>query len=300
MERTTRNRGKRPYSAPVRCALLIALAGPAQSAPATPETVSSQVKAGQGGTAPIVVEARNAPVAGVIDELARATAIPIHYSVLPQAPVTATCAGNSLKPVLRCLLGPKTDFLLRTASSSAAARAAPIAEAWILGSSLVIGSSPAGNAAVCTAAAGAPKESAGEKEKADQLRREQAERLLGFTSDSDPSLRAMAISRLAGEGLTDEATIRRHLEAGLADPDPAVRVKAMQYLARRGDSAVATVIQAALGDPDPGVLLTAVDIAGSDPDSIALLESALHDGDETIRSLAEEKLASLRSAGPAR
>ncbi|NJD05447.1 MAG: HEAT repeat domain-containing protein [Methylococcaceae bacterium] len=278
---------------PLVLAALLANPAMAIDAPRPPQIA---VAAEPGAKPAVTLEARDAPLARVLDELAARTGAVIHYSVLPEAPVTATCAGASLQPVLRCLLGAKADFLLRAGGSAQSAKAGQPREIWILGSSLIKERSAAGDAAVCTAAAGAPKEP-GKKPNAEESRRkrEQAEQVVALAGGSDPVARAAALDRLSGENLADATTVRQILEKSLTDQEPEVRAKAVWGLARRGGPQSAAVLQTALHAPDLSVRLMAVDAAGADADGLALLEQAAGDGDEAVSSIATQKLQELKN-----
>ena len=83
------------------------------------------------------LEVRQMPLAQVLDTVARKTHVPIHYSVLPEGLVTATCVGTTLKQVLECLLDRKADLIVRYSRDPAKADSkGQVAEAWILGSRL--------------------------------------------------------------------------------------------------------------------------------------------------------------------
>ena len=79
------------------------------------------------------LEVRQASLKQVLDKIAGDTGLVIHYSVLPEGSVTATCAGTTLKQVLECLLDHKADLVFRYpgASSRSAAQIQP-EEVWVL------------------------------------------------------------------------------------------------------------------------------------------------------------------------
>ena len=84
--------------------------------------------------AELQLEARQAPLAQVLDSIASKTGVRINYSVLPEGLVTATCVGSTVKQVMECLLLRKADLVFRY--SRQASKADPQGqpeEAWVLG-----------------------------------------------------------------------------------------------------------------------------------------------------------------------
>lgn len=249
-------------------------------------------------TPTITLETHAAPLRPILDELAARTGTTIHYSILPEAPVTATCAGDSPKSVLRCLLGKKTDFLIRTVGANAQAKAGKVSEIWVLGSSLVRETTPAGNAAVCTAAAGEPKDPRKQKEasEAAKLKKEQIEQAMTLLQSANPNERADALARLRGDGLVEDKVLRGILEHALQDSDSNVRAKAIWELAQNGGPGVAALLRTAIADTEPAVRQMAVDAAGNNAEGMALLQTAAGDADEGIRTLAWIKLETFKAA----
>jgi hypothetical protein len=249
------------------------------------------------------VEARQAPMGRVIEEIVARRGIRAHHSVLPEEPVTATCAGLSLKQVLECLLGADADLMFRSpgATAKAAAEGWP-AEFWILGSSFAKGRSAKGDpdAGRCSAVA---DNDAGPLDGIRAVRREPApsesdvNRLRDMADAEDPQQRAEALSRLVADGGMDEGDLRRVLERALSDADAYVRTKAVHGLARLEGQDAFFHLQTALQDSDASVRLMAVDSAGSDARSVALLEQAVADDDEVVSGLAKAKLETLATSG---
>ena len=246
------------------------------------------------------LEVRQAPLVRVIEEISKATGIRSHYSVLPEEPVTATCAGDSLQQVLECLLGSDADVMFRNPGATArdAARGWP-EEFWVLGSSFANGRGKgAPDTGRCSAAAG---HDSGRSEAIGTVRRDpplpDAAGLLEMAAADDPQQRADALSRLVADGGVDEGDLRQVLEQALSDSDAYVRTKAVYGLARLEGQDGITHLQAALQDRDPSVRLMAVDSAGSDARSVALLEQAVGDDDDVVSALAQAKLESLAAPG---
>jgi hypothetical protein len=244
----------------------------------------------------IELEARQAPLRQVIDEIAGKTGTRIRYSVLPEELVTATCAGETVKQVMMCLLGPEADLLFQYSGDAAKGKieARPI-EVRILASTFAEGD-PAG------CAPDSARCEAGEREEPDTSRMSPAktdsvrsvpdniDKLLEMAKAQDPNERANALERLASvEGL-DEATLYDELEKALSDEDGEVRAQAVSGLALKRGAGAIDVLKSALHDSDASVRLMAVDGLMTDEQGITLLREALRDSDETVRALAALRL----------
>jgi hypothetical protein len=260
------------------------------------DTRSVQVILGGDKQKAIELEARQAPLGQVIDEIASKTGTRIRYSVLPEELVTATCAGETVKQVLMCLLGPEADLLFQYSGDAATGKieARPI-EVRILASTFAEGDAAgcAPDSARCgTVLRNEPDTSRTSPAKTDRVRSvpDNIDKLLEMTRAQDPYERANGLERLASvEGL-DEATLYDELEKALSDEDGEVRAQAVSSLAlKRGVGAI-DVLKSALHDSDASVRLMAVDGLKADGQGITLLREALQDSDETVRALAALRL----------
>ncbi|NOU21786.1 MAG: hypothetical protein HOO93_08345 [Methyloglobulus sp.] len=83
----------------------------------------------------IRLEARAAPLAQILKAIADKTGANIHYSVLPEAPATATCVGANVGQVMDCLVAKQVGLVAHKAKKDKPA------EFWLLGYS--VGSSQA-------------------------------------------------------------------------------------------------------------------------------------------------------------
>lgn len=92
-------------------------------------------------------------------------------------------------------------------------------------------------------------------------------------------------------------TVRSTFEAALADRDASVRGQALQALAIRGGSEAMEHLRQGLRDSDPGVRIMAVERVEPRDEGIALLQEALADADETVRSLAASWLKQAENQG---
>jgi HEAT repeats len=232
------------------------------------------------------LEVRQMPLAKVLESIVKKTHVPIHYSVLPDGLVTATCVGTTLKHVLECLLDRKADLIVRYPRSPSSADAkGQVAEAWILGSRLEGTSAKADCPTI-----GAASLSLQQHKQVTQAEADRTDELLKKAQSKAPAERAEAIGGLLAGARKGDADVKAMLEQALTDQDPQVRAQAISSYSHREGNAALGAIQAALHDDSIDVRLMAV---GGITDDIALLQQAVNDSDETIRSLAEMKLQEL-------
>jgi HEAT repeats len=238
------------------------------------------------------LEVRQMPLAQVLDSLAQKARVTIHYSVLPEGLVTATCVGATLKHVLECLLDHRADLIVRYPRDPAQADSkGQVAEAWILGSRL--DSNPAHANCIATPGGGIADKGSlmlRQNEQGAEGEPDQTDELLKTAQSKNPEERAEAISALLAEGREGDPNVKATLEQALTDQDPNVRAQAISSLSHREGSGAAGAIQQALQDSEVDVRLMAVD---GITDDIALLQQAANDEDETVRSLAAVKLEGL-------
>ncbi|MDD1623333.1 MAG: HEAT repeat domain-containing protein [Methylococcaceae bacterium] len=281
----------------VACLLLL-FSGLLYAADKAPERSIRMVANGEAG-AEFQLEARQAPLAQVLNEIARKTAVPIHYSVVPEGLVTATCVGATLKQVIECLLARKADLIVRYPKSSiqiqarASDKNQPI-EIWILGSRFTDTANCSGPTLPQQTISNSPVKSPDSQVEAAEKEPDQTDNLLMMAKSKDASVRADAIGALMAAGREGDANVKRALEEALTDPNANVRAQAISSLAHREGSAAIVALQDALHDTDAGVRLMAVDGAGN---NIALLQQAVNDDDETVRNLAISKLEELQKIG---
>ncbi len=216
------------------------------------------------------LDVKNMPLPQVLDTVAAKTHIPIHYSKLSEDLVTAYCASEILKETLECLLARKADLLVRYPDTLN--HASQIAEIWIVGSAP--NTNPATGVTVRL-----PKTNA------------RIGKILDKAQSPDPQERADAMASLLAEGNISDPAVTEALERALIDKDANVRSQALSSYAHNENSdAVNQAIRVALEDSSADVRLMAVDNISNDAE---LLQQALHDSDETIRSLATIKLNAL-------
>jgi hypothetical protein len=78
----------------------------------------------------IRLEARLAPLGKILKEITAKTGAVIHYSVLPEAPVTAICAGANILQLMDCLLANQVSLVANKPEPGKPA------EFWVLSSSV--------------------------------------------------------------------------------------------------------------------------------------------------------------------
>ena len=233
--------------------------------------------------AELQLKVTQAPLANVLDSIANKTGVRMNYSVVPDDLVTATCIGSTVKQVLECLLVGKADLVFRYADTLSKTDIQPqIEEVWVVGEK-------SGKAQISVKASSATTGNISANPEPDQTAA-----LLKMTSSNTPAERVEAMGRLLAAGQKGDVAVKQVLVAGLADPDPMVRVRALSSLAHREGADASGALREALHDSNVAVRLTAVDNAGGDE---ALLQQALTDSEETVRQLAELRLKQLSKAG---
>lgn len=131
-----------------------------------------------------------------------------------------------------------------------------------------------------------------------QAAQEEIDSLIGMTKHDDPSQRLQALLSLSGH--VDAVTVRSSLETALTDRDANVRAYAVQTLASHGGPEAMGYLWQALRDPDPAVRIVAVQTAVPKEQGQAFLQAALSDKDENVRSIAVlmQKQEQEKSDGP--
>jgi hypothetical protein len=243
------------------------------------------------------LEVRQMPLERVFSTITAKTGVPIHYSVVPQGLVTATCVGATLKQVMECLLARKADLIVSYHKPTTQAQAKVSdknqpSEMWVLGSRFTDTANCTGATATQQTINDASVKSPASQVNAAGVEPDQTDDLLKRAKSKDAAARADAIGALMAAGRVGDANVKRALEEALTDPNANVRAQAISSLSHReGSAAAAAALQDALHDADAGVRLMAVDGAGY---NIALLQQAVNDDDDTVRTLAISKLEELQ------
>lgn len=119
-----------------------------------------------------------------------------------------------------------------------------------------------------------------------QAAQEEIDTLIAMTKHDDPAQRLQALLSLSGHDKVDAITVRSSLEAALTDRDANVRGYAVQTLASHGGPEAMGYLWQALRDPDPAVRIIAIQTAVPTDQGHAFLQAALADKDEHVRSIA--------------
>jgi HEAT repeats len=246
------------------------------------------------------LEVKEIPLERIFSTITTKTGVPIHYSVVPEGLVTATCVGTTIKQVMECLLDKRADLIVRYAKPTASAQTdketkvadlnQPI-EMWVLGSKYTNVANCSGSTVTQHTIDNTPLKLAESQEKSVEVEPDQTDELLKMAKSKDAIVRADSIGALMAAGREGDPNVRAALEEALADPNANVRAQAISSLAHREGSGAIDAIQEALHDSDAGVRLMAIDGAG---DNTALLQQSVNDDDESVRNLAISKLEELQ------
>ncbi len=232
----------------------------------------------------IRLEARAAPLGQILKAIADKTGALIHYSVLPEAPVTATCVGANVGQVMDCLLAKQVGLVAHKAQNDKPA------EFWLLGSSVGSCQAVTVEASPLIKTKKAQRPTSDELAKMSQMMQEQSDQLIKQAQSSDPDQRASAIANLGSVGIKDDQNIDDALRNAINDKDANVRSQAITAVMLRGGEQADVQLSQALKDKDANVRLTAVSVI---EDDISFLQQALNDNDEAVRNLAKDKLDDL-------
>jgi len=110
--------------------------------------------------------------------------------------------------------------------------------------------------------------------------------LIGLTRSDNPEIRLRALSHIQDAGQVDESILLSAYRTALADEDPSVRSYAIEALAIQGGPDATGYLGQALRDPDPSIRILAIENVAQQGHDPALLQEALSDKDERVRSLA--------------
>jgi hypothetical protein len=281
----TRNRQQAPRrksAARIVLALLWPLLPTSVSAAtATPASVAAaqttiQISQGKTPGAQWQLNVKQALLADIIKEVAAKTKVDIHYSVLPEIPVTATCVADKVQQLLECLVGKQIGVVSQKPEGS------PQEQVWLLGSSM----------GGCPAATAAAAEETVSNEPPPPLDKKQSNALLGRLKKAKTAAeRAEALGHLAMGADIKDPKVRKELDDALADSDPNIRSQALTTVSQLDKDNAAEAIGRALNDDDRAVRMAAIDTAADNQD---LLEQAVNDRDESVGSYAAAKLAQLK------
>lgn len=262
------------------------------------------------------IEARQSPWTEVLNAVREKTGIRFNCSLPLAGSVTVSFTALPVKQALERLFGPEAHFVLRYPNSPD--RAVPSAvpkEVWVLGK--VPGdrrdTTPTPDGTVVgeiSASAGIASPDPGPlletldleakltREPGDTPNEpEEISKLIEMTKADDPAIRLQALSALSGSDKIDEVALRAALDGALVDQDASVRGYAVQAIAGQGGAEAMDHLWQAMLDPDPVVRVMAVESVVPQEQGIALIEAALSDPDEAVRSAAMLRLNEMEQVG---
>lgn len=224
------------------------------------------------------LEAKQAQLPRLLDEISAKTGTKVHYSVLPEAVVDAICVGATAVQLLQCLLGNSVNMAFRHAEvdNVNGVKVNQSEEIWVLGSSLARPLQ-----AQCVPVSQT-------LDSVDNGKANLTEQWLKQAKARDSKQRAQAVAELVNADHAFDVKVRATLQKALSDSQPQVRAQAISaWVSREGEVAASEQLRQALSDSNNEVRLMAIDYIEQDT---ALLQQASQDIDPTVRVLAEKKL----------
>jgi hypothetical protein len=242
-------------------------------------------------TGVLTIRATQSSARQILLEIARHEGITVHYSAVPDTPITTTCSGSVFNQVLECLIGTRVNIAYRysanTQPAMALAKLLP-EEIWVLGIDRLDGR----YTTLACSVEGKVKTSG------EPVTPDSHDLLLQMTQVHDEQfadLRRQALTQLAAQGKTgdsakDDATVQT-LQKAFRDPDPEVKAQAVFGLANQDAPESSDILAEAIHDQNADVRLMAVDSANAERvDGQAVLQYALQDSDATVKAAASYKL----------
>jgi HEAT repeats len=271
--------------------IFVGLAVGAIAAPAGKPLADLVISTNKGSE--LQLEVRQMPMVEVLKMIEVKTQMPIHYSVLPEGLVTATCVGSSLKQVLECLLDRKADLIVRYPRNADKSEGkGQLAEAWVLGSRLD------GTVAKLDCPLTDKTSSTLPIEQSQQVadttaKPNPSDTLLNRAQSKNVAGRVEAIGALLTVGTKGDPKIQEMLEDAIHDQDANVRAQAVSTLTHWSNDteSISAALREAINDDSADVRLMAVDGITDDVD---LLQQAVNDSDEVVSTMAATKLEELR------
>jgi hypothetical protein len=242
----------------------------------------------------------------VFDEITRKTGVKFRSGTSRAGSVTVTIKSLPFGDVLHRLLGPQESFMCRYDEAVVPFGNTPgiPREVWLLGGKNI--TRPEGpmsqttknngvtSILVDTSNRNAVQNTAGEEisklSEESHATRPKINELVEQAQNEDPNQRIQAISALGDRELTDEV-VDATLHSALEDDDASVRGQAFQSLVMRGGDEATEYVRRALSDSDPNVRIVAVEYVEPNNHGISILQEALGDPDETVRSLAASRFS---------
>ncbi len=256
-----------------------------------PESPAIQLTLPKVNNAPIFLEVRATPLVQILKKIADKTGAQIHYSILPEAPVTATCVGENVGQIMSCLVGKQIGLVAHKPQKDKPA------EFWLLGSSmgscqsLIVAASPLPIPTPIQPTEELPP-TPDEQAQYDQALQAQTDLYLEQLKNAKNNDDRLQILGNLGSGVkSHDPNLRKVLGDAIVDKDSNIRKQAIATMVSLDKEGAIDVLSNALHDNDTSVRLAAVDYAGEDTD---LLQQALGDSSAQVRNFAAAKLAQLK------
>lgn len=219
------------------------------------------------------LDAREVPMAQVLDTLAAKSGKPIRFQDAPDQAVTVTCHGNGMEAVLRCLLGTDADIAFSYQEGNGGQKS--LASVKILSSTFL-------------KLPDYPGATNGQGHEPEARTPEEA---LARLHSKDPGQRARALDQLGRFEQIDKATLATAYNDAMKDQDGDVRAAAVNGLALLDENNSFPMLSAAMSDESASVRLAALDgMEQVNEQSLPYYEQALNDEDDSVRALAELRL----------
>jgi hypothetical protein len=232
----------------------------------------------------VTVTAEEAPWKHLLDELTEQTGIRFHDASAPRAPVTVSCMDMTVAQLLTCLWGGARMARYPAVPLGSAVSAWP-AEVWLLGRP---GALQPEDRIVTVHHSDPPLPTA--HAEAAQHKRQHLAAILVEAKSTDADARLQALTTLAGSNDRTDPAAQAAFRAALSDDVADVRAQGVWALSKEGGPKAIEVLRDALRDRDATVRLMAVDSTKVDRERGMLLEQALADSDETVRTAAAVKI----------
>ena len=229
------------------------------------------------------LSAEEVPWNQLLDDLTKRTGIRFHDASASRAPVTVSCMDMTLAQLLTCLWGGARMARYPAVPLGSAVSAWP-AEVWLLGrpGALPLEDRP-------TVRHSDPPLPMAHAEAA-QHKRQHLAAILVEAKSTDADARLQALTTLAGSNDRTDPAAQAAFRAALSDNVADVRAQGVWALSKEGGPKAIEVLRDALQDRDATVRLMAVDSTKADREGGMLLEQALADSDETVRTAAAVKI----------
>ncbi|MGZ8248507.1 MAG: HEAT repeat domain-containing protein [Methylomagnum sp.] len=267
-------------------ALVIAAINPAlandKAVDSKPLSPAGLVKVEVARSGEINLSLREATLGAALDGLAGKLGVPIRYGDAPERRVTLNCHGESIKRVLRCLLGEGADLLFQYSGKEVQAKGEGI-----LVRITVLASTFKDEAAKVALPV---SENPVAFSSSQPSRTQPPEKVMGMISSAMAEDRASGLELLGRMEGVDKEALRAAYQAGLQDQAGEVRAAALAGMAVLDGGNSLGLLSGAVSDEDPAVRLAAIDGMALNYQSRPYLEKALADSDESVRELAGLRL----------